>query len=463
MPTLPTPNKTPGDGAPADDINLIIEAINTLQGEVDNIPAGPQGPQGEPGTPGAAGANASVTVGSTNTGAAGSSAVVTNSGTAQNAIFNFTIPRGDTGATGATGAQGAQGPAGSPGEAAAISVGSTTTGAEGSMAQVTNSGTSSNAVLNFVIPRGDTGPAANLGTATPQNLGTAAAGASSLASRQDHVHAMPTAVNVGADPAGTATSAVSTHNSDTTDVHGISNTANLVYTNDSRLTDARTPTAHAASHGSAGSDPVTVAQSQVTNLTTDLAAKASATDLSNHTSATTSVHGISNTANLVYTNDSRLTDARTPTAHAASHGSAGSDPVTVAQSQVTNLTTDLAAKASATDLSNHTSATTSVHGISNTADLVYTSDARLSDQRTPLDGSVTTAKIVDANVTNAKLANSSITINGSAVSLGGSVTISGLPDQAGNAGEYLTTDGSTASWAPIVTDPTPTVFLFGGM
>ena len=383
---LPTPNKTPGDGAPADDINLIIEAINTLQGEVDNIPAGPQGPQGEPGTPGAAGANASVTVGSTTTGAAGSSAAVTNIGTAQNAILEFTIPQGATGATGAAGAQGPQGPAGSPGVAAAISVGSTTTGAEGSMAQVTNSGTSSNAVLNFVIPRGDTGPAANLGTSTPQNLGTAAAGTSVLASRQDHVHAMPTAGQVGADPAGSASavnSTLSAHTAATTSVHGISNTANLVYTNDSRLTDARTPTAHASTHGSAGSDPITVAQSQVTNLTTDLSAKASATDLSNHTSATTTVHGISNTANLVYTNDSRLTDARTPTAHAASHGASGSDAITVAQSQVTNLTTDLSGKASATDLSNHTSATTSVHGISNTANLVYTSDSRLSDARTP--------------------------------------------------------------------------------
>lgn len=45
----------------------------------------------------------------------------------------------------------------------------------------------------------------------------------------------------------------------------------------------------------------------------------------------------------VSTSDSRLTDARTPTAHASSHGSAGSDPVTVTQSQVTNLTTDLGA------------------------------------------------------------------------------------------------------------------------
>ena len=52
---------------------------------------------------------------------------------------------------------------------------------------------------------------------------------------------------------------------------------------------------------------------------------------------------------------------------------------------------------------------------------------------TPVDGSVTTArlgdasvataKVIDANITNAKLQNSNITINGSAVSLGGSVTI----------------------------------------
>lgn len=43
--------------------------------------------------------------------------------------------------------------------------------------------------------------------------------------------------------------------------------------------------------------------------------------------------------------DPRFTDARTPLAHAATHAAAGSDPVTLAQSQITNLTTDLAAKA----------------------------------------------------------------------------------------------------------------------
>lgn len=43
-------------------------------------------------------------------------------------------------------------------------------------------------------------------------------------------------------------------------------------------------------------------------------------------------------------NDSRLTNDRNPTAHASSHAAAGSDPVTLSQSQVTNLTTDLANK-----------------------------------------------------------------------------------------------------------------------
>mgnify|MGYP004524931967 CR=1 FL=1 len=50
---------------------------------------------------------------------------------------------------GPTGPRGPQGPA-------TITVGSTTTGEPGTNAQVTNSGTSGNAILNFTIPRGAT-------------------------------------------------------------------------------------------------------------------------------------------------------------------------------------------------------------------------------------------------------------------------------------------------------------------
>lgn len=65
--------------------------------------------------------------------------------------------KGDTGATGATGATGPQGPQGNPGAAATVNAGTTTTGAAGSFASVVNAGTTSAAVFNFTIPRGDKG------------------------------------------------------------------------------------------------------------------------------------------------------------------------------------------------------------------------------------------------------------------------------------------------------------------
>lgn len=71
---------------------------------------------------------------------------------------------------------------------------------------------------------------------------------------------------------------------------------------------------------------------------------------------------------------------------------------------------------------------------------------------TVLDGTGTWKSIFNSTGTipNSSLENSSITVNGSAVSLGGSVTIDALPSQIDNAGKYLTTDGETASWANLV-------------
>ena len=65
--------------------------------------------------PGAPGAAATIAVGTTTTGAAGSSASVTNSGTTSAAVFNFVIPRGDQGIPGNDGADGADGAPGADG------------------------------------------------------------------------------------------------------------------------------------------------------------------------------------------------------------------------------------------------------------------------------------------------------------------------------------------------------------
>ena len=77
-----------------------------------------------------------------------------------------TGPRGEQGPQGATGPQGPngdkgdtgpKGEKGDTGAAASIKIGTVTTGAAGSNASVTNSGTASNVVLDFTLPRGEDG------------------------------------------------------------------------------------------------------------------------------------------------------------------------------------------------------------------------------------------------------------------------------------------------------------------
>jgi hypothetical protein len=104
------------------------------------------------------GAAATIAAGTTTTGASGTSASVTNVGTSSAAVFNFVIPRGDKG------------------DAATVAAGTTTTGAAGTSASVTNSGTSSAAVFNFTIPRGNAGVDSTVaaGTTTTGAAGTSA-------------------------------------------------------------------------------------------------------------------------------------------------------------------------------------------------------------------------------------------------------------------------------------------------
>ena len=101
-------------------------------------PQGPTGPAGADGAPGAKG----------DTGPEGPRGPQGEQG--------IQGPAGPQGNPGADGAQGPQGPAGT---AATIQVGTVTASDPGSTPTVTNSGTASAAVLDFVLPRGAQGPA----------------------------------------------------------------------------------------------------------------------------------------------------------------------------------------------------------------------------------------------------------------------------------------------------------------
>lgn len=118
------------------------------------------------------------------------------------------------------------------------------------------------------------------------------------------------------------------------------------------------------------------------------------------------------------------------------------------------------------------------------SNVIVEGDARLSDQRTPFDNSVSSAKLQSGAVTTDKLATTGVS-NGQALVLASSTwtptavvpssekgAVNGvasldgtgkvptgqlpsgltLPSQSGNAGRKLTTDGTTASWARNVID-----------
>lgn len=161
-------------GAPG--TNASVTNTGTSSAAVLNFTI-PKGDKGDKGDTGSAGSAATISVGTVTTGAEGSDATVTNSGTSSAAVFDFTIPRGATGATGSKGDKGDQG------DAATISVGTTTTGAAGTNASVTNSGTTGAAVLDFTIPRGnkgdkgDKGDTGNPGDAATVTVGTVTTGA----------------------------------------------------------------------------------------------------------------------------------------------------------------------------------------------------------------------------------------------------------------------------------------------
>jgi hypothetical protein len=127
-----------------------------------------------PGTP-------TIAIGEVTTGEPGSEADASITGTPPNFVLNLTIPQGEVGPQGPQGIQGEvgpqgpigetgpqgepgeQGPQGEPGPTGedgltpTITIGTVTTGAPGTDAEATITGTAPNFVLNLTIPQGEPG------------------------------------------------------------------------------------------------------------------------------------------------------------------------------------------------------------------------------------------------------------------------------------------------------------------
>lgn len=143
-------------------------------------PTGPKGDKGERGEQGPA----TINVGSTETLEAGFSASVENGGTDKDVVLNFKIPKGEKGDEGKIGPQGLQGipgerglqgPQGIKGEKGdpgptTIQVGTVETVDYDKSAEVINSGTNTDLILDFKIPKGAKGDKGEQGDIGPRGL-----------------------------------------------------------------------------------------------------------------------------------------------------------------------------------------------------------------------------------------------------------------------------------------------------
>lgn len=166
-----------GDPGPIGPDGLSAYEVAVVNGFVGDEAAwlaslvGETGPQGDPGPAGADG-EPGIDGAQGDPGAPGADGLSAYEVAVANGFIGDEAPwlASLVGATGATGATGPAGSTGATGTAATIAVGTVTTGAAGSSASITNVGTSSAAIFNFTIPRGDTGSSGSSGAITLNSI-----------------------------------------------------------------------------------------------------------------------------------------------------------------------------------------------------------------------------------------------------------------------------------------------------
>lgn len=271
-----------GDGSAYDLTPVVPQAASNG----DLVLQGPQGEKGDPGDPGAPGTAGQILSATAIGLAPGAAPTVTLGGTNTLRTFQFGIPAGAKGDQGDQGIQGNPGADSTvPGPAGTITSVTAVGLAAGVSPTITLGGTASARTIQLGIPqgaKGDTGAASTVagpaGTITSVTVSPLATGATPTVTLGGTASARTIALGIPTGPqgvkgdqgdpgAGAPDATTTTKGSiqlagdlaGTAAAPSVPGLAGKVSTSDSRLTDARTPMAHASTHASGGSDPVTPA------------------------------------------------------------------------------------------------------------------------------------------------------------------------------------------------------------
>lgn len=145
--------------------------------------------------------------------------------------------------------------------------------------------------------------------------------------------------------------------------------------------------------------------------------------------------------------DARLTNARTPTAHASTHASAGADPVTLAESQVTGLTAALAGKQATGNYIDGLTGDVVAAGPGSVAATIQPDSVALGTDTTggyagssSEGGSATTADALAANPSDCAANNFATTIAANGNLTCAAIVAADLPNTAVTPGSYTATN-----------------------
>ena len=343
---------------------------------------------------------------------------------------------------------------------------------------------------------------------TPVITGLSSAGmVSSSATPKDYVDSiLGSATAAATSAASAATSAASAATSATSAANSATSAANSATASATSASAAATSATSAAASATAAATSATSAAASATAAATSAtSAAASATTAANSVAAiagyaTTASNSASAAATSATSAAASATAAATSATSAAASASAASTSASSALTSANSAATSAASAAtSAASAAAAVAASFDAKG-----DLLVGTGAQAFDQLTvastngyvlavnsatttglewqaPNQGDITGVTAgtgltgggtsgtvtIDLDTTSVYVVPSQATHSGKYLTTNGSTaswaTVDALPSQTGNSGKYLTTDGTTASWAVITTDPTPTAFMLGGM